>query len=171
MSNTTGYGYVDIRRGMYVLPQAGLLAKQLLETRLSEKGYSQSTLVSGLCTHTWSPITFTLYVDNFGIKYVGKKHGDHLMYILSEHYTISHYWTGSRYLGMEINCDYTNREVHLSMLSYVRDDLKCFHHTCPRKLQDQPYPHVKLTYGAKEQYATNEYDSPMLSPVNKKFNQ
>ena len=35
-----GYVYVDIRRGMYGLPQAGLLAQQLLVTRLNEKGYS-----------------------------------------------------------------------------------------------------------------------------------
>ena len=134
------YVYIEIRRGMFGLPQAGLIAQQLLETRLNAKGYSQSTLVSVLWTHAWSPITFTLYMEGFGFKYVGKQQVNHLMSILSEHYTISHDWTGSRYLGMDIDWDFTNCEAHISMLSYIREALKRFHHTCPQKPQDRPYP-------------------------------
>ena len=77
-----GYVYVEIRNGMYRLPQAGLLAKQLLEKRLNAKGYIQSTLVTGLWNHAWRPITFNLCVEDFGVKYVGKQHGDQLMSIL-----------------------------------------------------------------------------------------
>ena len=55
------------------------------------------------------------------------------------------------------------------MISYIRDALKRLHHTCPQKTQDKPYPHVKLTYVIKSQCATNEDDSPVLSPANKKF--
>ena len=58
-----GYVYIEIRRGMYGLPQSGLLAQQLLEKRLNAEGYNQDTLVPGLWTHTWRPITFTLCVD------------------------------------------------------------------------------------------------------------
>ena len=154
---------------MYGPPQSRLLAQQLLETRLNAKGYSQSTLVPGLWTYAWRPITFTYCVDDFGINYVSKQHGNHLVYILSEHYTISHDWTGSRYLGINIDWDYMNRDVHLLMISYVRYALKRFQQTCPQIPQDQPYPQVKPTYGAKSQYATNKDDSPMMSPANKKF--
>jgi hypothetical protein len=28
----------------------------------------------GLWRHTWQPITFTLVVDDFGVKYVGEEH-------------------------------------------------------------------------------------------------
>ena len=91
-----GYVYVEIRRGMYGLQQAGLLAQQLIEKLLNAKRYSQSTLVPGLWTNAWFPITFTLCVENFGVTYAGKQHGDNLMYILVDHYTISHDWTGSR---------------------------------------------------------------------------
>ena len=93
--------------------------------------YSQSTLFHGLWTHDWRPITFNLCVDDLGVKYVGKKHGDHLMSILGEHYTISHNWIGSRYLGMDIDWDYMNREVHLTMISYIRYAFKRFQHTFP----------------------------------------
>lgn len=44
--------YVEVRKGMYRLLQAGLLIQQLLEERLNTKVYSQSTLVPGLWTHT-----------------------------------------------------------------------------------------------------------------------
>ena len=70
-------------------------------------------------------------MDNFIVTYVGKQHGDQLMSILGEKYTISHDWNGSWYLRMDIEWDYMNREVHLSMLYYVRYTLTRFHHTCP----------------------------------------
>ena len=102
---------------MYRLPQSGLLAQFLLEKRLNTEGYSQDTLVPGLWTHTWRPVTFTLCVDGFGVKYVGKNHVEHLMTVLSNHYTISSDWTGSRYLCLDLDWDYEKREVHLYMLS------------------------------------------------------
>lgn len=37
-----GYVYVEIRRGMYGLPQAGRIAQELLEERLNARGYFQS---------------------------------------------------------------------------------------------------------------------------------
>ena len=70
---------------------------------------------------------------------------------------------------MDIDWDYTNRKIHLSMLSYVQDALTRFRHAWPRKLQDQPYSHVKPTYGAKAKYATDAYPSPLLTPLQKKF--
>ena len=77
-----GYVYVEIRRGMYGLPHAGLIAQQLLEKRLNKEGYHQSELTPGFWTHTWRPISFTLCVDNFGVKYVGKQHVEHLLSVL-----------------------------------------------------------------------------------------
>jgi len=59
---------------MYGFPQAGLLANELLEKRFNEHGYHQSKLVPGLWKHEWRLIQFTLVVDDFGVKYVGKEH-------------------------------------------------------------------------------------------------
>ena len=164
-----GYVYIEIRRGMYGLPQSGILSQQLLEKRLNKKDYSQDKLVTGICTHSWLPVTFTLCVDDFGVKYVGKQHVDHLMTVLSSHYTISSDWTGSRYLGIDLDWDYEKREVHLSILSYVQDALTRFHHSLPHKPQNQPYPHAKVAYWYKTQYATADDDSPLLSPTGKNF--
>ena len=46
-----GYVYCEIRQGMYGLPQAGIIAQELLAKRLKEHGYSQSETTPGLWTH------------------------------------------------------------------------------------------------------------------------
>ena len=62
-TTSEGYIYVEIRKGMYGLPQADLLAQELLEQILQKQGYTQSKLTPGFCTHAWRPISFTLVVD------------------------------------------------------------------------------------------------------------
>jgi hypothetical protein len=89
------------------------------------------------------------FVDNFGIKYVGRKHAKHLASILSKHYKCLHDWDGQRYLGMTIDWDYMGRAVHASMLDYVPKALTRFQHTPPRIPQHQLYPHVKQTRAQK----------------------
>ena len=131
---------------MYGLPLSGILAQQLPEKRLNSEVYRQDTLVPGLWTHLWSPVTFTLGVDDCGVDYVGDQQINHLMTVLNRHYTISNNWTGSHYLGLDLDWDYEKREVHLSTLSCVQDALTRFYHFCPNKPQYQPYPHAKITY-------------------------
>ncbi len=45
------YAYCEITRGMYGLPQAGIIAQELLEKRLGEHRYYQSKIVHGLWKH------------------------------------------------------------------------------------------------------------------------
>ena len=87
--------YIRAKRGMYGLPQAGLLANELLEKRLNKHGYRQSKLVPGLWKHDTRPIQFTLVVDDFGVKYVGEEHAQHLKNTLEEHYKLTCDWTGT----------------------------------------------------------------------------
>jgi hypothetical protein len=61
-----GFVYVEINKGMYSLPQAGLLANKLLARRLAKYGYYQAIHTPGLWKHTWCPIQFVLIVDDFG---------------------------------------------------------------------------------------------------------
>ena len=89
------------------------------------------------------------------------------MTVLQENYKIFKDWSGSWYLGLDLDWDYTTRKVHLSMLTYVTATLKRFNHAQPRKPQDQPYPHIKPIYGAKAQYAKDADTSSPLSPADK----
>eukprot|EP00956_Cyclotella_meneghiniana_P001303 scaffold1404_cov37-Cyclotella_meneghiniana.AAC.7 len=52
--------YIMAIKGMYRLPQSGLLANELLEKRLNKNGYYQSKYIPGLWKHEWRPIQFTL---------------------------------------------------------------------------------------------------------------
>jgi hypothetical protein len=73
-----GWVYIEIRKGMYGLKQAGLLANQLLQTRLAPFGYYPARHTPGLWLHKTRPISFTLVVDDFAVKYVGKQHAEHI---------------------------------------------------------------------------------------------
>ena len=70
---TDGWVFVEIRKGMYGLPQAGTLANKLLTKRLETKGYYQCK-TPGLWRYKWRPIMFTLVVDDFGVQYTGDQH-------------------------------------------------------------------------------------------------
>jgi hypothetical protein len=161
--------YIKVIRGMYGLPQAGLLANELLEKRLNKAGYHQSKYVPGLWTHEWRPIQFTLVVDDFGVKYVGEKHARHLERTLNEHYKITTDWAGERYIGINLLWDYKRRRVHLSMPGYVEKGLKQFGHTKPQRAQHSPYPFTPIQYGAKKQYATESSAAPPVSKQKKRW--
>jgi hypothetical protein len=153
---------------MYSLPQAGLLAKKLLEKRLNKHGYRQSKLVPGLWKHDTRPIQFTLVVDDFGVKYVGKEHAQHLKNALKEHYKLTCNWTGKRYIRITLDWDYNKHHVHLSMPNYVQKDLKQFQHKAG-KLQNVPYQSTPIQYGTTKQYVTQESEAPLLDNKAKCF--
>jgi hypothetical protein len=73
-----GYVYMEIQKGMYGLPQAGVLANKLLKKHLARHGYFEQSHTPGLWKHVSRPIWFNLCVDDFGIKYVGREHLQHL---------------------------------------------------------------------------------------------
>ena len=79
-ANSDGTIYIAVSKGMY-----GLLGKH---------GYKQSKLIDGFWTHEWRPIQFALVVDDFGVKYCGKEHAEHLMSVLREHYQVTEDWEG-----------------------------------------------------------------------------
>ena len=160
--------YIVANRGMYGLPQSGLLANELLEERLTKRGYRQSKLVPGLWKHDWRPVQFTLDVDDFGTNYAGDEHAQHLKRTLEENYTVTTEWEGKRYIGITLDWDYRRRQVHLSMPGYIDKALKRFAHQ-QTKAQHQPFPDVPIKYGAKKQYATQQSTAPPLDQKGKKF--
>ena len=118
---------------MYGLPQAGLLAQKLPKKRLAKHSYKQSDVTPGLSTHEWRPIYFSLVVDDFGVKYVGEEHAAHLVAVLKETYDIEVDEKGEKYVGISLDWDYENGEVHLSMPGYVSEALARFRHLYTKK--------------------------------------
>jgi len=164
-----GYVYCEIRKGMYGLPQAGIITQELLTKRLKEHGYSQSKTTPGLWKHKWRPIIFSLVVDDFGVKYVGEEHAQHLLKTIKKYYQWSVEKEGERYCGLTIRWGYPNKKVHISMPKYIDNGLKRFQHPPPIVKQNQSHPHVHKTYGAKVQYAKEPDDSVPPDKLGKKF--
>ena len=154
---------------MYGLPQAGLLAQELLEQRLQKQGYTQSKVTPDFWAHAWRPISFTLVVDDFGVKYVGKEHADHLVRVLKEKYEISEDWGGKKYIGLTFDWDYIKHQVHVYMPGYVNMALISFKHRTPKRRQDQPYQHGIPNYGAKTQHAVGPDGTELLDKDEKQF--
>ena len=86
---------MEIQKGVYGLPQAGILANKLLRKRLAKHGYFELPHTPGLWRHIARPVWFTLVVDDFGIKYIGEEHAKHLLNALHSNFTIKTDWTGS----------------------------------------------------------------------------
>jgi hypothetical protein len=123
-----GYIYIKICRRMYGLPQAGILANQLLTKRLEPKAYYQCRHTPGLWRHKWQLVLFSLVVDDFGVKYVGHEHINHLINAIKHHYEFSKDWEGRLYCGITMKWDYEKRTCDLSMPGYIQAAIHKFQH-------------------------------------------
>jgi hypothetical protein len=125
-------------------------------------------LVPGLWCHQTHPIQFILTVNAFGVKYVGRKHAQHLYQVLCKHYQVATDWTGEHYIGIHLRWDYVTHQVHLFMPGYVNKALTVFKHKQKCK-QDQPFPHTPIKYGAWKQYAKTHSSSSKLDKQEEKI--
>jgi hypothetical protein len=72
LATPDGWVYIKIRKGMYGLKQAGILANQRLQKHLATHGYFPTPRTPGLWKNATHNVGFSLVVDDFGVKYVGK---------------------------------------------------------------------------------------------------
>jgi hypothetical protein len=87
-----------ILKGMYGLPQAGILANKILKEQLVRHGYFEQPHTPGLWKHITHSEWFYLCVDGFSIMYIGRKHLQHLYDALhKETYEILEDWTSNLY--------------------------------------------------------------------------
>jgi hypothetical protein len=157
-----GWVYIEIRKGMYGLKQAGVLANQLLQKRLAPFGYYPARHTPGMWLHKTRPIAFSLIVDNFAVKYVGNQHADHLWEAILRSYELTTVWEGKVYSGMTLKWDYKNRKCDISMPGYISNVLSKFQHDTPKHPQHTPFRHVMPVYSAKTQNATQD-ETPHLA--------
>jgi hypothetical protein len=101
-----GNVYIEIHKGMYGLPQAGILANELLHRNLAKDGYQPTTHTHSLWTHDTRPISFSLVVDDLGVKYVGWEHAEHVMTCIKKKYNIPSDWNGTAYCCLTLDWDY-----------------------------------------------------------------
>jgi hypothetical protein len=101
-------------------------------------------------------------VDDFGVKYVGEKHAQHLLWALRQLYTVTQDWGGTLFNGLTIRWNYDAKYVDISMPYYIPAMLHRFQHAKPAKHQGAPHSWTIPNYGAKAQFATPADASPLL---------
>ncbi len=157
-----GFIYMEIRRGCYGLPQSGILANKLLKKRMAQHGYFEVPHTPGLWKHIRRPVQFTLVVDDFGIKYVGDEHFEHLINALKEHYDVTIDKEGKLYCGITLDWDYNKRTLDISMPGYVKKQLIKYNHPMPKSPQHCPWSPHPIQYGSKTQDPIPPDESPAL---------
>jgi hypothetical protein len=158
-----GKVYVEIQKGMYGLPQAGILANELLQSNLTKDGYRPTTHTHGLWTHDTRPLSFSLVVDDFGVKYVGREYAAHLMACIKKKYNILSDWNGTAYCGLTLDWNYKYHTVDLSLSGYIKAALHKYQHPAPVRPEHSPYMWNPPIYGAKTQFVSEPTPSPALS--------
>ena len=97
--------YLEIRKAIYGLPQAGILANKQLREKLKPEGYYEVVHIPGLWRHVSRPLQFSLVVDDFGVKYVGKENAEHLIKAIKKAgYEVAVDWEGSLYCRITLEC-------------------------------------------------------------------
>ena len=99
-SKGVGYVYMEIRKGMYRLPQSWIPSNKLLKERLTEYGYNEVAHTLGLFKQDTRPVWFTLVVDDVGIKYIGQENAQHLIDELKDFYEFEIDWKGKKFCGI-----------------------------------------------------------------------
>ena len=150
--HSDGYIYCRIKKGMYGLKQAAILAYKLLLKRLAQEGYTPIPLTDGLFRHKTRPTIFALCVDDFGIKYHLMEDLLHLQNTLQKHYDVSIDINGKHYCGLNLTWNYQQGYVDIDMPHYVAKALKKFNHPTPVKPQHAPHKWTQPAYGKKVQY-------------------
>jgi hypothetical protein len=158
-----GKVYIEIQKGMYGSPQTGILANESLFYNLAKDGYHPTTHTHGLWTHDTRPISFLLVVDDYGVKYVGREHAEHLMTCIRKSYNISSGWNGTAYCGLTLDWDYKNRTIDLYMPGYIKAALHKYQHPAPARPEHAPHGWNPPIYGAKTQFMTDSTPNPALS--------
>ena len=180
-TSRTKYGFDKFAKGdralvridcaIYGLPQAALLAQLRLDKHLATHGFHADEHTACLYRHESRDITFTLVVDDFGIK--AKSDMVDIEYLLSclrEKYTITVDYTGTTYLGLTLQWDYsppagTRRSVTISMDGYVAKALLRFDIDTPTRKVHSPGGWERPQYGAQSQLTNPPDTSPRLPPA------
>jgi hypothetical protein len=158
-----GFVHLKLRRAVWGLPQAGILANKRLRRKLAPFGYYKCVNTPGLWYHVSCLISFTLVVDDFVIKYVGKEHADHLIASIKSTYKkLTEDWMGSLNCGITLEWDYVGRTVDISMPGYIKKKLQEYKHLLLGSIQNCPYSPEPKKFGSDVQAPLMPDATPVL---------
>ena len=110
-------------------------------------GYAPVAHRPDLWTHSTMPTTFTLAVNEFGMKFFAAADATNLLNMMRKNYFIIVDPSGRKYCGLTIKWNYPGDYVDISMPNSVRKSLERCHHPVPTCPQHAPHKWLTPTYG------------------------
>ena len=104
---------------MYRLTQAGMLANNHITKHFDTYGYSPTADTAVIWSHQTRPMSLTLVVYNFGVKYVGQQHSDCLVAPLAVLYLLITKCKVKLHCGPTLNWYYNIRTVDITIPEYI----------------------------------------------------
>lgn len=159
------YVYMRIKRGMYGLKQAAVLAYKQLCKHLEANGYTPIDGSYCMFKHETRHTKFCLCVDDFGIKYFSKDDADHLLQTLKSKFKTTEDWQGKHFCGYTFDWNYKKGYVDVAMPGHVQAALIKLKYIINKYPEYAPFDFVPIIYGKKgsQQYSDNPDTSPYLN--------
>ena len=104
----------EVGKAWHGLKEAGRLAHDDLHRLLRKHGYHK-THADGSHKHRTRNASFTLVVDDFGIKHTDKQGVEHLCAVLNSKCQTTIDWEGKRHNGITLDWNYLENTVKCSM--------------------------------------------------------
>ena len=101
-------------------------------------------------------------MDDFGVKFEGDCHTNHLKKCLEKHYEVSIDWSGSLFYGIPLDWNYKKGYVNTSIPGYIDKARHKYQHPMPKRPVKAPEKFKPIQYGAKVQTADVK-TSPQLA--------
>ena len=89
--------------------------------------------MSGLFTHETKNVEFVLWVDGFLVKYITDEDANHFLTALQEVYKTLVDKKAERYVGLNLDWDWSKITYTISMHGYINTVLHNFNHPEPKK--------------------------------------
>ena len=89
---------------------------------------------------------------------------------MKEFYKVLEDWDGGKFIGLTLDWDYENGEVHVLMPGYIEKALKSFQHPPQTRTKILP-THIFSKHGISTQYVEDPSDSPLSAKKRRNLSQ
>ena len=150
-----GFIYCKIKLGVYGFKKSARLAYDNLIRNLKQEGYYPDNHCPNIWSHESRDTKFCLCVDDFSVKYSIKIDADHIITTLKKFYDITIDWSRKYFCGLDIEYNYDEQYIDISMKHFVIKILQRLQHTYLTKPQYAPYQWTAPNYGNNKQFANH----------------
>ena len=155
----------EVVKGIYGLPQAGMLAQKAIIRLLEQHDYVQCRNTPCLFMHQTHNIQFVLWVDDFLVKYPKDQPAlaHDLIAALRSKYRLKVDWQGRQYLGYHIRRNRARSSLTISMPNYVQQALADLKYVPTGRVTNSPIVYVPHSYSSAPQLESSDNSPPATS--------